>query len=61
MKARFFFGLPKNLHQKRMKGRHFLLTKNPGQKQRGELFLLNVPPSCPKNPGQEKNECEAFF
>ena len=44
-----------------MKVRRFLLTKNPGQKQRGELFLLNVPPSCPKNPGQEKNECEAFF
>ena len=54
------FGLPKILHQKRMKVRRFLFTKNPGQKQRGELFLLNVPPSCPKNPGQEKNECEAF-
>ena len=54
------FGLPKILHQKRMKVRRFLFTKNPGQKQRGELFLLNVPPSCPKNPGQEKMNVRHF-
>ena len=43
-----------------MKVRRFLFTKNPGQKQRDELFLLNVPPSCPKNPGQEKMNVRHF-
>ena len=35
----------------------FLLTKNPGQKswtKKGVFFLLDVPPSRAKNPGQEK-------
>ena len=45
-----------------MKVQHFLLTKNPGQKswtKKGVFFLLDVPPSRAKNPGQEKRR--GFF
>ena len=54
------FGLPKILDQKKNEGETFFAYQKSWTKKRGELFLLNVPPSCPKNPEQEKNECEAF-
>ena len=59
-KRRGFIWLTKNPGPKKNEGETFFAYQKSWTKKRGELFLLNVPPSCPKNPEQEKNECEAF-